>query len=281
MNPKHSSTKIVSFLYLKIFIISLVLLAILSVTVKVYSEINNSSFKNNSFTIIYLGKETYLLNVDKKDKRFSFIKLRNQNEKLKGKNTLEMSLIIGSPVNAVIQDKKSRKTFGSSDDFLKFSNQLQLITETDGISLKRVNAYDIYKFMNVARGAKRDNIHNETISNLGKIGIDQVLNDLLRDTVVHESSVTIEVVNGTGINGLASVFSQMLSNGGFNVIEVRSNTSDDINSQIRYNSPENDVVNSLSNITLFETKNSNSSSVADVSIFLGNDLPGRLSELYN
>lgn len=280
MNAQHQNTKIVSFLYLKIFIVAIVLLILGSISVKIYSELRNSSFKSNSFSVLYLGKETYLLNVDKKGKRFTFIKLGNINGKLKGKNTLEMSLIIGAPVNAVIQDKRSQQTFGNSNDVLTLSHEIELLTGADGISLKRMNAYDVYKFMNVARSAKKENVHNETIKNLQQTGIDQILSDLLRDSVVHESSLTVEVINETGINGLANVFSQMLSNGGFNVIEVRSSGADEA-SQIHYNKPQNDVVDSLFSITSFEEKTPNVSSVADISIFLGNDLPGRLSELYN
>ncbi len=280
MHTDHAKNNISSFLYLKIFIAVVLILIGVSVFAKIYSELNNSSFKNNSFTILYLGSSTYLLNVDKKESRFTFINLGNLTPKLKGKNNLEMSLFIGAPINAIIQDKKAKSTFNNSDDFLGFSNEITLLTPNDNIVLKRLNAYDIYKFMNTARGVKRENRKNEKITNLDQVGIDKVLSDLLRDTAVHESNATVEVVNGTGINGLANVFSQMLSNGGYNVIEVRSDIAKDLVSQVRFKD-KNMPVEELIQITSFEEINSNNSSTADISVFLGNDLEGRLSELYN
>lgn len=258
---------------------ALVLIIIISLGVRVFNEINNSSFRHNTFTILYMGNSTYLLNVDKKEKRFTFIDLGNLNSKLKGKNTLEMSLLIGAPINATIQSK-SGEGIKNSDDFLKFSNQVQLFVGSSGVVLKQMNSYDVYKFVNAARGASRENKLSEKITDLNAVGIDKQLSDLLRDTMINEENTAIEVINGTGINGLASVFSQMLANGGYNIIDVRSDTTEDMPSQIRYNGEPSELTDSLVNITSFEEKRSNSSSTADVTIYLGNDLAGRLSEIY-
>jgi len=282
MNAHHTQQQtIVSFKYLKVFIAIIVVVLIASLAVRIYQEISASSFKNNSFSVLYFGESTFLLNVDKKDKRFTFIDLGNLNKELKGKNTLEMSLFIGAPINAVIEDENGNMTFDDSDDFLSFAHQIKLLTGSDGVKLKRMNAYDLYKFMNVARGVDRENRIHETITDLNRVGIDKTLSELLRDTAIHESNVTIVVVNGTGINGLANEFSQVLANGGYNIIEVRSDTTRDTPSQVQYNEPMSEAVESLLTITSFEAKSPNTSSTSDVSIFLGNDIEGILSELYN
>lgn len=276
---QSQKNKIISFLYLKVFLITLAVLIIASLGYRVFSEISNSSFKHNSFSIIYFGDSTYLLNVDKKAKRYTFIDLGKINSKLKGKNTLEMSILIGVPINAVIQQKDTKAVIGSGEDFITLSNQARMIAGNN-VSLKRMNIYDIYKFTNAARGALRENKFNEKIMDLNKVGIDMQLSNLLRDTKINEGNVSIEVINATGINGLANVFSQMLSNGGYNIIDIRSDTRNDTPSQIRYKGERSELVDSLQQITSFEEIGANESSTADITIYLGNDLAGRLSEIY-
>lgn len=281
MHPQPAKNKIVSFLYLKVFLVALVVIIIASLGARIFSEFSNSSFKHNSFTILYFGNSTFLLNVDKKEKRYTFVDLGNLNDKLKGKNTLEMSLLIGAPVNATIQQKNAETSIKTSEDFLTFSNQVGLMTGGNGAVVKRMNSYDVYKFISSARGALRENRFNEKIPDLNKVGIDKELSDLLRNTKINEENTSIEVINGTGINGLASVFSQMLANGGYNIIDVRSDNSEDIPSEIRYKGEATELTDSLVQLTSFQEKNTNPSSTADVTIYLGNDLAGRLSEIYD
>ena len=99
--------RIVSFFYLKLFILLIIILVIGAITFRIISEIAGSSFKNNTFSLLIVSKDSKLIYVDKYEKSVMFLALGDIRNFVKGKSTLEASFALGIPINGMIIDNNS------------------------------------------------------------------------------------------------------------------------------------------------------------------------------
>lgn len=61
--------------YIKIFLVLLVILIIASFSFRFYSLITSSSFRNNSFSILYISKDVKLISVNDDEKSVVFLSI--------------------------------------------------------------------------------------------------------------------------------------------------------------------------------------------------------------
>ena len=100
--------------------------------------------------------------------------------------------------------------------------------------------------------------------------------DLFRDSVINNMEYTIEVENGTSVDGLGTETAGILSRLGYNVIAVRTSELRS-NSYIAYPDKPDIYINSLAGLTGFDVKKEKVSQSADIMVFLGDDLDSMLS----
>lgn len=256
---------IASFFYLKIFILVVVLVIIVSIGIRFGIEVTQSSFTNNSFSLLYLAKDSKIISVDNAEKMASFIALGDVRAITRGKSPLEISLILGLPISCVIVDENA--PFSNTHELTSIGTELDLIVGNR--RFKNCNRYDIFKLVQAVRSVPEDN-RTEKRVNLKRLE-KGIFDETFKDSVVNNTELTVEIDNGTSINGLGSELAQILSRVGFNVIAVRTVTNDK-ESYIAYPGEPNLYLNTLVGLTHFPVKREKVSKSADITVHLGDDL---------
>lgn len=259
--------KITTFKYLKVFIIGVIALVILSIGIKVGSEYLSASFKSDSFNILYIGKESYLVGVDTSSNTFSFVKLPDLKEITQGKNLLQKSMIVGVPVNAQINDRDT-KTYKDADEFLTNNSAWNILFGPSKKFRTKINSYDVISFFHKAKGST--NKRNGVITLEFNEKNDKILSDLFQSDSLRRRATTVEIINGSSVDGLGTSLSRALTNAGYNIISVGSAGGDE-DSYIGYSDeqlPEIELLKSFINFNGIMGKNS---PAADITIFLGKD----------
>ena len=265
--------RIVSFFYLKIFVVIVVVLVIGSICIRITSEVLESSFRNNSFSLLLVSHDSKLIYVDKANKSVLFLALGDIRSIVKGKGPIEASLALGVPINGMIIDEKSPTNLS---DFTSSSNISRLVFSGDTPVFKNLDKYDIYKLSNAIRGAISDNTHEIRVNIFNQDEMRDKVGDLFKDSIINNMSYTVEIDNGTTINGLGNDLAAILGREGYNIIAVRTGVPSP-NSYIAYPDKSNIYTDSLAGLTGFVKKKVKSSPSADITIFLGDDLDSMLS----
>lgn len=257
--------------YLKFFFLIVILFIVGAVILKIGSEIFQSKFRNNAFSVLYIAKDSKLIYVDKNTKEVLYLALGDMRKYTKGKNYLGVSFALGLPINAMILDSKPPANIS---EFMTSQNEWRLLFDGN-VTLKNMNRYDIHKVIEAMRGALEDNRVEERVDIFKKEDMRRVEEHFV-DSAINNVQYTIEIENGTSINGLGNQLATILGREGFNVIAVRT-ARPEIASYIAYPEKENIYVNSLIGLTGFDYKREKVSSAADITIFLGDDLEAMLS----
>jgi hypothetical protein len=265
--------KVIGFFYLKIFLLIVLLTVIASIVVKVGTEIFESSFTNNTFTLLYIAKDSKIIFVDKTSKSALFLAVGDIKSIVKGKSPLEASFALGVPIDAIIADTNPPQNIS---DFTRPSNMMRLIFSPDATVFKNLDRYDIYKLGSALRGVPKDNRHEMRVNLFDEEIMKDKVKDLFADSVISNLPITIEIDNATSIDGLGNDLAVILGRRGFNVIAVRT-ANRDSNSYLAYPGESNVYISSLKGLTGFPVKKTKVSQAAEITIFLGSDLEAMLS----
>lgn len=262
--------KYVGFFYLKIFLVLVVVLFFAAIIYRIYSEVVNSKFINNSFSILYVSKDTKLIYIDKNSKEVLFLALGDMRKIVKGKNYLSVAFSLGLPINALIIDEYPPANLS---EFSSSNSEWRLLTDGK-VGLKNLNRYDIHKIVSAIRNTPKDNRVEKRVNIFDRETLKE-LDEKFVDTSIVNMPYTIEIENGTVIDGLGSQLAQILSKEGFNVIAVRTSRPA-TSSFIAFPQKNNSYTSSLIGLTGFEYREERVSQAADVTIFLGDDLEAML-----
>lgn len=266
----------ISFLYLKIFFLVVISIIVLSVFYRLGSVVFNSSFKNNSFSILYISKESKIISVDKKMGTVSYLSVGNIKNLVKGKSPFAASIVLGVPINGIMYDTDNNLN-PDFKGFISLKNELRLLFGF-GTVFKNMNEYDIYKVMSIARMAVKDNTRVLEVNLQNEKSVKENITDNFKDSSIQDARYTVEIANGTKINGLANSVAAVLTHLGYNVVflhTVKGYYND--NSYVGFEFSKNSFVDSLLNFTAFSEKKKTLSSSADVTIYLGSDLEAQFN----
>lgn len=257
---------VVSYNYLKIFILLALLLFVIAIIVRFTSEVVQSKFGNNSFSVLYVSQNSKVIVVDRNEKSASYLSIGDIRNIVKGKSTFEASIALGIPINAIVIDQGTAPA--NIKEFVSFESAIKLLTG-NGITYKNCNRYDMHKLINAVRGSVEDNRVEQEVEILG--GDISKIDELFNDSIIHNMPYTVEIDNGTSINGLGNLFALILSKQGYNVIAVRTVPPSE-DSFVAFNEDQNLFTKSLVGLTGFSYKQEKVSKAADVTINLGSDL---------
>lgn len=265
--------KIVSFFYLKIFLLLVAITVIGSIIVRVGIEIIDSSFSNNSFSLLYIAKDSKILFVDKASNTALFLAVGDIEKIVKGKSPLEASFALGVPIDAIIADNAPPQNIS---DFTTNGNIARLVFTKDATVFKSLDRYDIYKFANALRRVPKDNRHEMRVNLFDEKTMKVTVEGFFPDSVIANMPTTVEIDNATGIDGLGNDLAVILGRRGFNIIAVRT-ANKQSNSFIAYPGEKNIYINSLQGLVGFPVKKEKMSQAAEITVFLGSDLEAMLS----
>ncbi len=264
--------RIISFLYLKIFFLFVILLVVGAVVYKLGAEVTGGSFKNNSFSVLIVAKESKIIFVDKNARSSLFLAVGDIEKFVKGKNPLEASFALGIPINAILVDKNPPQNLQA---FVDVDNEMRLLFGND-VVFKNLNRYDVHKIIGAVKASDKDNKQELRINLFDQKAMKEKLEEAFTDSAIRNQGTTIQIDNGTTINGLGGILALILSKEGYNVIAVRTSPPA-ISSYIAYDGEVNPYIKSLQGLTGFPIKKAKVSPAADVTIFLGDDVDAMLS----
>lgn len=264
--------KITSFFYLKVFALIFIVLVVGSIIFKVADEIINSSFRYNSYSLLIVSGDTKYISVDRQGKSATFLALGDIRSFVKGKKPIEASFALGIPINAIIVDNYPPQNLS---DFSSAKKIWRLVWG-QGVAFKNINKFDLFKLSNAINTAIKDNRAEVRLNIFNQKEVKEKIGDKLSDSSVINVAYTVEIDNGTNINGLGNLMAGILSRRGYNVISVKTSTESG-NSFIAYPDKKNAYVESLSALTQFPIVKEKKSQAADITIFLGDDLDAMLS----
>lgn len=265
--------KIVSFFYLKIFFMIVMSLVIGSIIARIGYEILDSQFHDNSFSLLIVSKDSKFISVDKSSNSAVFLALGDIGKFVKGKKPIEASFALGIPVNAIIV---SNATPQNLTQFTSTGYQMRLLFDVSKTSYKNLDRYDILKLASTIRNSPKDNRVEMRVNLFDEHAMKERVGNLLQDSQLINMPLTIEIDNGTTINGLGNDLALILARRGFNVISVKT-SNENGNSYIAYAGATNAYVSTLKGLTKFPVLKMNKSQAADITIFLGDDLDALLS----
>lgn len=264
-------------LYLKWFLLVVVVVFFSAIAIRSGIAISQAHFTQNSFNILISCNQSYLVGIDKKAKKESIANFGNIKELLIGKSNFQLGIVLHVPVNAQIIYKKGSKCPQIDKNFLSWGNIYSLISDNTLI-YKSINRYDLFKYYLESRNINDENKNFQSIR-LDSPEIDKKITELYKDQAVTEKALSVEIVNVTSIDGLGARVSQMLTNVGYNVIGVRSESSSESNSRVviggTIDKKDAASIVALTNLPLVYN---DGLAVSDVRLYLESDMEAGLSD---
>lgn len=238
------------------------ILILLSFLARFIYLVKNSHYSGkNRFTIAFIenAKSVSLVSVDPLEKTMERLTVAGDRKN----NT--PGIIAGAMVDGSI-DLKSTIPFTrrSPADLLYYS-----LTRT-GRSYKGVTVIDVLRLYLFSRTVPYSNYFEEQVkAGDDVLVIDKISAELFNDQKIVNEQKSIEIVNGTGINGLGKRLERVLKNSGCNIIAV-SNTHDiEPYSRIIYFNEESYTLTKIQKYLDYPVKISSKREIADIKIIIG------------
>ncbi|HVZ66684.1 MAG TPA: LytR C-terminal domain-containing protein [Patescibacteria group bacterium] len=256
MNDSSNVTR-----YVKYFILIVIIAALISIGYRVAANIRNSNFKYDTYNILVLSKDSYLVHLDKSAKKITVFKYEGATKFLQNKSRIVQSLLIEVPIDAVIESKN--KDLEIDKNFLTFDTFSRLFFNKGDNKLDGVNKTDLLKIYFMSRGVS-DNDREESGDKIKNLkDFDNIsYNNALYDNSIFDDKTSLQIINATDINGLGTRVSEMLKNMGYNVVSV--DTNNDQKSSLKTRSSDTISFRRLWKIFDFPIKPSSSDSIADI-----------------
>ncbi len=256
--------------YIKIFFLVVIICALISLVYRSVLLVKNSSYKYEAFNLLLLDRDAYLVHVEGGDNKVSILKIKNAGAALEKKSRLSQSLLLGIFIDGSIISKSQDGFSGVDKDFLKLGKFLSLATNPN-FHKNNLNDYDLLKIYMEANGASKINKESKTIE---KLDTDKYLGDTIdffqfSDPEIFNSKISIQVLNGTEVNGFATRVGAILQTLGYNVVETGSTESSKSSITSSSITPNIERVAKFLNAPIVESEDTG---IADIKVVLGEDL---------
>ncbi len=258
-------------LYLIVFFVIFFVLILTALILKGINLYQSSHFKTDNYTILVSADEPHILRLDTQRNTLSILHIKEGD--IDPSNVTKAGISSSVPLQASIHLKNTEIEDISS--ILSVSQMLRLMLQGN-LVLNRINEFDLIKFVYAAARVPDDSITRKEINNYLESESDQVLAqikgelyELFRDPNIINERVSIEVVNATSVSGLATAVGQMLENGGYNVVAIRS--GDQSRSIIQTDISDSVTLYQIQQIFPYPLSGAERNSVADIRIVISND----------
>jgi len=229
-----------------------------------------------------ISKKAYVMRIDNKLSTLSILALKDKSGISKN-SMLENSIFLHIPLDGQITNEKDQIN-DLKTQLLSVQAVLSIFVPNPSVHLLQMNLYDYLKLYFWAKQVPKRNIHEKTIQSISSYKdnnseLNIIISNFFGDQDIINEKISVEIVNGTGINGLGSKVAQMLENTGFDVVSV-SSTDENRSSAIfiTKSSSNSKSLQKIQNLFLFEAKEVEQG-IADIKIVLGNDISSKLKNL--
>lgn len=246
------------------FSLVVVLLILLSLFYKLFFLLQQSKFNDNSLFILSIytnDNQLEVLSINPVEKKITNIILTHN------KSTNNSGILLGVPVNGDIHllNNLNLSFENPSSDFLS------LILHKNSIksNLTTIDLIRLY-LLSLSVDSKKMTIKRATLP-MNDNEITKLLGDSFYDTKIKEEDISIEIINGTDINGKGKQLERMIINFGGNVISVVNSAGVEKDSKIVYYKNQSYTVLKLQQILNYPIELTDKRGIADIKIIVGRD----------
>lgn len=264
--------------YIRIFFGIVVLLIIGGLLFRVFMEYKNRQFTQNVFNILIISdKYTGVIGLDKNENRLSSAVVTSDLANLKRENLMLQSINFGIPIHAYIK-YESLNPQSPTRKFLHFKN-LQSIFTNPSIEKKNISLFD-YITLYVEGGAvDRDREIVKTYRTIADLNglLTREDENFFRNSDLANRKTTLQIINGTSINGLGSRVAEMFSRSGFNVVSVLTQPEED--SKIIYSTNSKNDAEIIRKSFNFPLELGSEAGIASITLVIGEESELELENL--
>lgn len=267
--------------YLKAFFLVALIVIFIGVAFKLFSSYSQRSFTDNIFNILIISdKYVGVVGIDESGKRFSSVVVTEELDSIKRENIMLQSVNFGIPIHGLIRYPEGKNVPPPAKSFFDLGN-IQRINIDMGVKTKSISFFDWIKLAFSTNKIDDDRSIIKTYRTIRDVrgllpGEDE---NLFRDSTLSSKKTSLQVINGTNINGLGTRIGEMYSRMGFNVVSILTEDGID-DSHIYYtdNKVEADAF-MIGKSFNFPIEQSSAHQVAEVTIIIGEDSELELENL--
>lgn len=245
-----------------LFVLLVFGLIFLSLVFKIIFLIKDSKFdSSNKFNVAFIGKETTeVVSFSPNNKSISILELETRVE------SKDLTKILQVPIDGVIYN--SAKSIDKNNLFSSLFKSFIPFGEKK----EKMTSIDSFRLFLFSRGVSSNSTYTrELTKGLNENQKSTIVSLSFTDPKIYEESLSIEIINATGIFGLGGRLATFISNVGGNVVLITSDDNLDNRSKIVYSGEETYTIKKLSSILGFPLEKAGKRGIADVIIIIGKE----------
>lgn len=265
---KNKKVKNNNILYLKVFFLIFFVTLFISIILKTVFLVRTSKLAQQNFSVLVVGKDSAIYRINTYSVKIGIITIKNApSEKLK--TNLLSSILLYTPIDAIIRDEKNKQ----KEKYFSPANIFSILSGKREAKLTGMNSFDLLKVGYLFQRISNDNItmlninHKDIAKNKS---MPQNFFEILKDESIINRKISVEVVNATDIDGLGARVASVLTSVGYNVISIKSSDTYK-KSEITYSLIPKEYASSLSRTFGIPYKIDNLQSLTDIKIVLSKD----------
>lgn len=268
MRQKKAATHNKSLRILVFFCVIVGLLIVFSLLVRSVYIVQNSQFSGDSrFTIAFISndKDLDIVSYDPLENMLSHLAIHGTEDVERAK--MEVGVFTDTTILLEGDFSLDKSISSYMIDSLFHKN-----------ARSSLSGYDLIRLAIATSGISKEELVSENITfPVDRVLIDKTTKELFYDTTLSQENMTIEIVNGTGVEGLGGRLERALTIMGGNVISVTNAEKRQQESSIVYYGEENYTVKRLVKLLGMSAKNQEGRGLSDIIIVIGQDKKDTLS----
>ncbi len=270
-----------SLLYLKFFIFAALLVIFLGIIIRLFNQYQNREFVNNSYNLLIISdKYVGIIGIDSLGSSFSAIAVTKDLENLKRENILLQSINFGIPIHGYVVYPKGEEPYDPTPNFLSWGN-IQNILSDPSIKKKNITFFDWMKLYSERKKIASENTIIKSYATITDVrGLLSKESDLyFQNSEIVNEKTSLQIVNGTRVNGLGNRIGEMYSRVGFNVVSIVTEQGRKDSEILYSNKLKSDQAELIQKSFNFPITYDEDAQIADITIIIGEESELELENL--
>lgn len=258
--------------YVLYFLAAVVTCILFALIFRTIVMVKNSTFSTPSYTVLFSSSTPFLIAVDAESKKMSVIEV----DSLKTASRVQKSMQLKTPIDGKLHKKNGEI---QANQYPSMGFLVSIFFRPWEYEFDGMTAFDALKITQYALGVQDKDIKRYSVSLSSDSELEGMTQDELYDTfkdpILINEQQSIEVMNGTGQEGLAGQVSLLLKNTGGNVVSL--GTSDEVSRTALYANKNSHTLTRISHILGINPEiDPDFASISDIKIILGKDFVKRI-----
>jgi hypothetical protein len=244
-----------------IFCVVVLFLILGSFAFRIVEMLQESTFDSQqryTFLITPLGKTAEVYSFDPTAK--IFVKVSITSNKFSG----SLGKTLGIPIDSTVTPKSNGQSGKAVTDVLLRIAFMPFRFHTEMTPADALRLYYLAK-----QSEQADSLQVTLPRDEGNV--QELLGRAFYDSSVVNENMTVEIINASGVAGLAVRLERLLATSGFNVIAVNGATKSIERSQISTSAIQSQSIKRLKKVLSYEVKETKQQSIADITVVIGED----------